>query len=406
MSAVFYYAGRSAEGRLVRGTVEAPSRDAAAAQLRARSLCLTSLESGDRPVGALARIALRLRRPSPARATLFRSFATLIGAGISVRSAIEALLRQSDGSLKDALTSMASEVEAGAALSKAMESNPSVFSRIAVAIVHAGEVGGTLEDALAVLADMEERERALRKRVGAALAYPAVVCVTAAGLVLFLLAQTMPAFAAMFSSMRVPLPATTRLLIAAGEWLHSPLPWILLVAVPTATWILASRCRSSQAPWAITLDRLRLKIPLYGPIIAKAAAARFARGFGSLLRAGVDVAAALEAAIRVVDASAYRHALREVLPALHGGEPLAPPFERTRLFDATFLQLVRAGEESGSIDAMLLRVAHHYETDVESALAGFTAVLEPILICVLGAAIGTIVASIIIPLYSMIGNIQ
>jgi type IV pilus assembly protein PilC len=403
---VFYYAGRSADGRLVRGTVEASSRDAAAGQLRARSLWLTSLESGDRPAGALTRLALRLRRPSPARATLFRSFATLIGAGISVRSAIEALLRQSDGSLKDALTAMASEVEAGAALSKAMEGNPAVFSRIAIAIVHAGEVGGTLEDALAVLADMEERERALRKRVGAALAYPAVVSATSAGLVLFLLAQTMPAFAAMFSSMHVPLPATTRLLIAVGSALHSPLPWMLLAAITAAAWTLAVRGRSSEAPWALAFDRMRLKVPLYGPIIAKAAAARFARGFGSLLRAGVDVAAALEAAIRVVDASVYRHGLREVLPALRGGEPLAPPLERSGLFDATFLQLFRAGEESGSIDAMLLRVAHHYELDVESALAGFTAVLEPILICVLGAAIGTIVASIIIPLYSMIGNIQ
>jgi len=141
-------------------------------------------------------------------------------------------------------------------------------------------------------------------------------------------------------------------------------------------------------------------------MIAKATVARFARTLGSLLHAGVDVVGALEASAAVVEGFVYRSGLRAINEALGRGETLVSPFEASGLFDATFLQLLRAGEESGTVDAMLLRLALYYELDVETALSALTTILEPLLICALGAAIGTIVASIIIPLYSMIGNIQ
>lgn len=402
----FYYTGRAADGRRVRGAVEASSRGAAALALHGRCVFVTDLETRSGTSRASRWPAIGLRRQSRCRTVFFRSFATLVGAGVSLHAALSALLRQSDGAFAETLKSVAAEVEAGTPLSAAMDLYPQSFSSIVVAIVRAGEVGGSLDDALRVVADLEERERSLRQRVTSALAYPAVVSLVAFGLVTFLLANTMPAFAAMFASMHVALPPVTRALIAVGKALHHPLPWVAVASVATALGVAARRFERSQAGWALAVDSLRLRLPLFGAIVVNTTLAQFARTFGCLLRAGVDVATALDASANVAPSQVYRRGLRAVDDALRRGDALTAPFEASGLFDPTFLQLLRTGEESGTVDAMLLRLAAHYDADVEATLAGLTAVLEPILICALGATIGTIVASIIIPLYSMIGNIQ
>lgn len=402
----FYYAGRTTDGRRVDGSVEAASPTAAVAHLHGRSIYVTALNARTSPGGALRPFLSVFKLPSRARGTFFRSFATLVGAGVSLRSAIAALVGQSNGPFAETLRSIAAEVEVGTALSSALELHPNAFPAVVVAIVRAGEVGGSLDEALRVAADLEERERSLRRRVSSALAYPAVVSLTAFGLVTFLLANTMPAFATMFASMHVALPVTTRFLIAAGTTLQRPLPWILFGAAVLSVAITASRFERSQGQWAIALDRLRLRMPILGAIVVKTTVGRFSRTFGSLLRAGVDLTSALEASANVAPSQVYRRGLLAIDDALRRGDALTTPFEASGLFDATFLQLLRTGETSGCVDSMLLRLATHYDADVEAMLAALTAVLEPFLICALGVTIGTIVASIIIPLYTMIGNIQ
>jgi type IV pilus assembly protein PilC len=388
------------------GSLEAGSRDAAIGHLRGRSVFVTSLESGATVRGAWASVGIALRGSSSARPAFFRSFATLISAGIPVHEALVTLTRRNDSAFAEILSAIAADVEAGGALSRAMAAHPHDFSGVAIAIVNAGEVGGKLEEALLLLADLEERDRNLRKRLAAATAYPIVVATAAVALVLFLLANTMPAIAATFMSLHVALPTTTRVLLAIGNRLHEPAPWAALAGCSVAAMVAARRFKTSQASWAIAADRLRLTVPLLGPIVAKAMVARFARTLSALLGAGVDVVQALAAAAGVVEGPVYRNGLNAVSDALRGGDGLLASFEASGLFDPIFLQMLRAGEEGGSIDSMLLRLAQYYEVDVEAATATFTTVLEPLLICTLGAAVGTIVASIIIPLYSMIGEIQ
>ncbi|HEU5479574.1 MAG TPA: type II secretion system F family protein [Candidatus Tumulicola sp.] len=403
---LLYYAGRTIEGTRVRGSIEAATRETALGHLRSRAVFVTTLETAATVRGAWTRLGIMLGRDAVPPAAFYRSFGTLIAAGIPVRRALETLIRQTDGGFAEVLSSIAADVENGSALSKAMELHPHEFSRIAIAIVRAGETGGTLDEALQVLAELEERDRGLRKRLSAALAYPIAVVVAASGLVAFLLVNTMPSFAAMFSAMHVALPLPTRVLIAIGVRLQDPRSWIAAAAFAASIAVAARRLKESDSPLAALADRARLRSPVLGGVIAKTAAARFARTLGSLLRAGVDVVLALDAAAGVVDGFVYRSGLTAVDRALRRGETLTSAFAASGLFDATFLQLVRAGEESGGLDPMLLRLAHYYELDVETALATLTTVLEPALICILGIVIGTIVASIIIPLYTMIGNIQ
>jgi type IV pilus assembly protein PilC len=403
---VFYYTGRASDGRRLQGSIEAVSRDAAAMHLRGRSVFITTLETLATVTGAwtFARLALRT---TGARAVFFRSFAALLGAGVPVRRALDTTIQQSGtGSFGEILASIVAEIDAGSTLSSAFERHPNDFSPIAVAVLKAGERSGALDEAVRTLAELEERDRTLRRKVTAALAYPLVVSLAAGGLVAFLIANTIPAFAAMFAEMHVALPAGTRLLIATAAIVRNPNLWLGMSCTAIICTVALRGYKTSESAWASYLDIARLRVPLVGPIVVKSTVARFARTLGSLLRAGVDVVAALETAAGVVDGFTYRHGVRAIIDALRRGEALTAPFEATGLFDATFLQLVRAGEESGTLDDMLFRIASYYEADVETALSSLTSILEPVLICALGAAIGTIVASIIIPLYSMIGNIQ
>jgi type IV pilus assembly protein PilC len=390
----------------VSGSIGAETRDAAMAHLRARGLFVTLLETAKTARGAIAGIAAMLTRSASSRSAFFRSFATLVGVGIPIKRALDTLVAESrDPAFAEALRSICADVESGTALSAAMERHAAEFSAVVVAMVGAGEVAGNLAGALQSVADLEERNRALRKRVLSALSYPAVVAVAAAGLVLFLIADTMPAFAGMFEQMRVTVPPVTRLLIAAGIALHSPRLWAIAIAMGIAGAVAAWHYARSTNAWASALDRATLRVPLIGDLLRKTLVVRFARTLGSLLSAGVDVVASLESSTHV-GGRTFREALKGAVESLRAGHPFAAPLEASGLFDGTFLLLVRVGEESGTLDAMLLRIASYYEVDVETGLATLTGIVEPALICLLGAAIGTIVASIIVPLYSMIGSIK
>ncbi len=403
---VFYYQARHADGMRVSGSIGAESREAAMTHLRARGLFVTLLETAKTARGALAGIAATLTRSAASRAAFFRSFATLVGVGIAIKRALDTLVAESrDPAFAEALRSICADVESGTALSAAMGRHPAEFSPVVVSMVAAGEAAGNLAGALQAIAELEERNRALRKRVLSALSYPAVVAVAAVGLVLFLIADTMPAFAGMFEQMRVAVPPVTRALIAAGGALRSPQLWLVVAACVAASVTAAWRYARSSHAWTLVFDRAALRLPLVGDILRKTLTVRFARTLGSLLSAGVDVVASLETS-RHVGGRTFREALKGAVESLRSGNPFAAPLEASGLFDRTFLLLVRVGEESGTLDAMLLRIAAYYEIDVETGLAALTGVLEPALICLLGAAIGTIVASIIVPLYSMIGSIK
>jgi type IV pilus assembly protein PilC len=367
---------------------------------------VTSLDGAATFPGIVARIRLSLNHDAGARLAAFRSLAALIEAGVPLRRSLETVTAgPSRESIIDALRSVSAKVETGTALSLAMEDHPHEFSSMTVAIVRAGEAGGSLDEALRTLARWEERDRSLRRKIVATLTYPAVVSVAAATLLLFLVGNTIPAFAATFAQMHARLPLVTRVLLRLGSAVDSPelvpsIGIVVAIIIATTTWAKHRYPLLTEA-----LDRFRFRFPLVGPVLSKASAARLARTLGSLLQAGVDVVTSIEICSGVVG-PAHRSCLKDVTASLRRGDGLVAPFEQSGLFDPTFAQLLRSGEESGAIDAMFARIARFYESDVETSLLALTSILEPILICTLGLAVGTIVASIIIPLYSMIGTIQ
>jgi type IV pilus assembly protein PilC len=307
--------------------------------------------------------------------------------------------------LRESLRSVLADIEHGTSLGDAMERRPRAFAPLYVAMVRAGEAGGILDDVLERLASFLERDADLRKKVRAALAYPAVVVTTALGLVLFLIARIVPMFAQMFDAFHVELPATTRALLALGGALQQPGAWLAGAAVPAAcAAAVAGVARTRHG--ALVLDHVRLRLPVVGPLLHKAITARIARMLATLLRSGIELVGAIAVVRPVAGSPAYAAALDSVDVALRAGEPLTAPLEASRLFDPLAVALVRVGEETGLVDEMLLKVAAYFESDVEGAIATLGAVLEPALIVALGGIVGFIVFSVFIPLYALIGSVS
>jgi len=406
MASVYAYTARNGEGRFVAGSLQAENREQALAHLRTRTLFVTSISAAGSATSVIGSIVTAWPISAAARTAFFRSFATLIRAGVPIRRALDVVVESCrDARLREAFRSVSSDIESGSELSTAMSRRPREFSRLFVAMIRAGELGGALDDILERLATLLERHLAVRKKVRAALGYPVIVASAALGLVLFLVGSTVPAFASMFAEMRVTLPWSTRVLIAAGNALKNPLVWGAVAAIPPLILGTIRAGRRSQRI-AIRIDQFVLALPVFGAVLRKAVITRFSRTLGTLLLSGVPLLEAIGAANDVIDNAVYSRLTRDLSAALREGTSIAVALEQSSLFEGLFLQLVRVGEETGTLDAMLLRIADYYELDVETAVAALGSVIEPILMIALGALVGVIVASILIPLYSMIGSIK
>lgn len=398
MSTLFHYTARSGEGIFVRGSLEAADAPAALGWLRARALFVTSLESDGGIRGAVAG-AIGGRVTSAAVVSFFRSFSVLVRAGVPMRRALDVTVQQcADGRLREALASVAADLENGLSLSDAMARRPREFRTLHVTLIRAGEAGGVLDDVLDRLAALLERERAARKRLGAALVYPAAVAAAASALVIFLMTSVVPMFRSMYEQLHVPLPPITALLLAAGSALQ--MPWTWAVVLPCAA-LCAAATRSANIR-----EALFLRIPFAGAVMRKATLAILARTLGTLLRSGVGIVAALEVAEGVVASTPYAESLAALRESLAGGAAFSEPLALSGLYEPLFIQMLRVGEETGTLDAMLLRIADYYDLDVETALAALGSLLEPVLMLFLGGAVAFITAAVFIPLYTLIGSMK
>lgn len=406
MASLYYYTARDLSGAAVRGSVEAGTASAALASLRTRALLVTSLENASSARGTIAG-ALQFGAPSlTSLAAFFRSFSTLVHAGVPMRRSLEVTIDQCpDRRLREALASAAADIESGLALSDALSRHPREFPRLYVAMIRAGEVGGVLDEVLERIAGVLERDRAVRKRIWAALTYPATVMCAAVGLVFFLIGSIVPMFRTMYDQLHVPLPAVTRALIDAGTALHSPVTWSVLAAATLSAALLVVRARSSGAVAGL-FEAVLFSLPLAGAIARKASIARFARMLGTLLRSGVGMVTALEVVTDIISSARYRESIADLRRALREGSLISEPLAQSGLYEPMFVQMLRVGEETGSLDAMLLRLADYYDLDIETMLSTLASLLEPAMIVFLGGAVGFIVAAIFIPLYTLIGNIR
>jgi type IV pilus assembly protein PilC len=405
----FAYQAKDATGKSVNGVIEAENERVLRAKLREMNYYVTGITQ-KQTTGLntdLGQYLSKLKGVNEQALVVFaRQFATMINAGLAMVRCLDVLSVQTeDGVLKPVITSVRREVEGGSTLAAALGKFPKVFSPLFVNMVRAGELGGILDDVLNRLATFLEKDFNLKKKVKSAMTYPAVILVMAVLIVLFLVIFIMPTFVELFNGMQMKLPVPTKILIMFTNGARNPYifgPAIVLIIV---AFIAFNRYTSTQTGRR-QYDAFKLKLPVFGMLIRKVAISRFCRTLGTLLQSGVPIMQALEIVGKASGNEVIAETVNKVRESVREGESIAVPLQLSGLFPPLVTQMVAVGEETGNLDGMLAKISDFYDTEVEYMLASLTALLEPILILIMGFIVGFIVVSVFLPLYQIIGNIK
>ncbi len=328
-----------------------------------------------------------------------RQLATLIDAGLPLLRSLNVLISQQKPSkLRDILREISGDIQQGSTFAEALSKHPKGFDRLYVNMVRAGEVGGMLEVVLNRLAVFMERRQALKRKVRGALIYPIAVIVIASGIVGFLLTYVVPVFAEVFKDFGGNLPAPTQFLMSAGDFMRYRW-WLLLVCINGT--IITFKVMFKFKVVKSASDRVVLKIPLIGDLVIKVAVARFARTLGTLITSGVPILQALKITKETIGNEVIQNAVQKVHDSIKEGDTIAAPLDESKVFPAMVVNMIDVGEETGSLDAMLMKVADIYDAEVEAAVEAMLALLEPAIIIVLGGIIGFIVVSLYLPIFTL-----
>ncbi len=407
--AVFEYSGiASKTGKNVKGFRDAENVRALRALLKKEGILLTSAEEGSekktRKKGEVDPLAF-LRRVTQAEvAVMTRQLATLIRAGIPLVESITALTEQVENEeLIRVLSSVRQSLKEGTSFARSLAAHPRVFPPLYINMIEAGEASGTLEAVAERLADFMENQSRLKGKVVGALAYPVAMSIFATGLVTFLMMAVVPKLTSIFDNLGQALPWYTQLLIFISETM-TDFWWLLLLVLGGGIWgfLRWKRTESGQLRW----DDLRLQFPIFGRLNLLVSLARFTRTLSTLLASGVQLLPAMEIGKNVMENSKLEGVIGEAIGSIREGESIAEPLRRSGAFPPMVTHMIAVGEKSGQLEEMLQNVSRAYESEVETKIATMTSLLEPIMIAVMGGAVGFIVMAIMMPLMQMNNLVQ
>ncbi|MBC1240155.1 type II secretion system F family protein [Nostoc sp. 2RC] len=334
------------------------------------------------------------------KAVFSRQFAVLMNAGVAIVRSLGVLSEQcSNTKLKQALVEISNDVQTGMNLSEAMRKHPECFDGLYVSMIQAGEVGGVLDEVLNRLAKLLEDVARLQNQIKSALSYPTVVGFIAVAIFLGMTIFLIPVFAKIFTEIGTELPPLTQFLMDASIFLRSPKVFGLIGGL---VGLKMAYSRYAKTPVGRqTIDRLSLKMPLFGDLIQKSSVARFSRTFGSLTRSGVPILTCLEIVRDTSGNQVIANAIDAARLEIQQGGMISIALQRDQVFPAMAIQMISIGEETGELDGMLMKVADFYEDEVEQAVKALTSVLEPIMILVLGGMVGTILLAMYLPMFKV-----
>ena len=335
-----------------------------------------------------------------------RQLATLIDAGLPLLRGLNVLAKQErDSVLKGTINKLADSVQGGSTFSEGLAQHPRIFNDLYVNMVKAGELGGVLEVVLTRLAEFQEKAQKIKNKVVAAMVYPIIVLVLAVGIMTFLLIFIVPRFQAIFHDMLgdKPLPTITLFVIAVSEFMQNH--WAILLGVVVAIIVgykISARTRAGR----VVLDRVKLRMPLFGDLIRKTSISRFSRTLGTLVTSGVPILQALTITRETAGNSVIARAISQVHDSVKEGESIVLPLETSGAFPPMVISMIDVGEETGQLPEMLLKIAEVYDDEVDNSVAAITSLLEPIMIVFLAVVVGTIVIALFMPLISIITSLQ
>lgn len=394
----YTYTARNAEGVLISGTIAAIDELSAARRLQSMNMAPLNIRVSGAGKGANKQ--LRAKRVKAKDLSILGSqFATMLDAGLLLVRTIQSVEEQTTHpELKRVLPLLRKSVEEGTPLSEAMRKHPEIFPNLMIGMIAAGEESGHLSEAMAQSAQNYEKEAKLRSKVKSAMMYPVVVLVIAAVMLMIMLIFVVPKFSGIFTSLGGSLPLPTLILVKMSHAAGVLIPALIVSGfVGSIVW----RKKKSDIRVRRILDPLKLKMPIMGTFFQKIALARFARIFGSLLSSGVPMLQALDIVANTSGNLVISDALQDVRRAVHSGKEIAPTLANYNVFPPIVVQMVAAGEETGTIPSMLNKVADFYEVEVDTASDALTSILEPVLIVLLAVVVGSMVISLYLPLFKI-----
>src|SRR6202163_3700142 len=400
---VYTYRGTNRSGSSVSGEVTATSKTDLQNILRRQQITATKMsEKGkefNMPTFGGSVKAKEL-------AIFTRQFSVMIDAGLPLVQCLEILASQQENKFfQKVLVNTRSQVEGGATLSAAMRGSPKVFDALYVNMVEAGETGGILDTILQRLSTYIEKNVKLKRAVQSAMVYPIGVMSIAAAVIILLLWKVVPIFATLFAGLGVDLPLPTKIVIGLSNFIGSIFG--LLIVVAGAGAIIAIKVWYGTEQGRYVLDSIILKMPILGLLMRKIAVARFTRTLGTLIASGVPILEGLDIAARTAgNAAVVGRPLQKVRRSPEEGKSLTEPLKESAVFPGMVTQMISVGEQTGSMDAMLQKIADFYEEEVDAAVKDLLTALEPVMIVFLGVVVDGVVISMYLPLFSLIGKLS
>jgi type IV pilus assembly protein PilC len=395
---VFEYVGKNKYGQIVRGTKIAPTRDDAK-RMVARDQIIVQKIKQKGGFGLDLHIFQGKVVKVDELSIFTRQLATIINAGIPIVQGLGILASQiKNKKFQSVVATVKSDIESGVSLEESLRKHPRAFSELYVNMASAGEKSGNMPEVLSRLAKYLEREASVRGKVKSAMTYPVVVLVVAISIALGILYKVVPTFAALFADLGAELPILTQILISASHLLVNNFIWLVLVTIGM---FFAIRSYSRTYNGRRTIDRIKLKLPVFSDLLIKGAVARFSRTLSTMITSGIDLLVALEITAKTSGNSIIEDALMEARNKVTQGRSLNDSIEKFKVFPPMLSQMIKVGEETASLDEMLSKIADFYEEEVDRAVDTLLSLIEPIMIVFLGVLIGGMVVALYLPMFSL-----
>ena len=393
---VFTWEGTDKKGKKVKGESNAASPSVVKADLRRQGIKPLKV----RKKSALFSSTKKKRITAKDIAVFMRQLATMMSAGVPLVQSFEIIGRGHENpSMQELVLTIKADVESGSTLASALAKHPLYFDELVCNLVVAGEQAGILEGLLDKIATYKEKTEALKAKIKKALTYPIAVIIVAFVVTAILLIFVVPTFQNLFEGFGADLPAFTQMVINLSEWMQSNW-WLLILAIVGLGYGFGQAKRRS-IKFAHGLDRLVLKMPIIGEILTKAIIARYARTLSTMFAAGVPLVEAMESVAGAAGNAVFSHAILQMRDNVATGQQLQLSMTQTGLFPNMVVQMVAIGEESGSLDAMLAKVADFYEQEVDDAVDNLSSLLEPLIMAILGILVGGLVIAMYLPIFKM-----
>lgn len=398
----FAWEGTTRSGQVMKGEMEAPTTEAVQGQLRRQGIAPGKIK--ERGKGLDVNIPGFEPKVTTRDLVIFtRQFATMIDAGLPLVQCLDILGKQQDNkTFKKILVQVKEDVESGSTFADALKKHPKAFDELYVNLVAAGEIGGILDTILNRLAAYIEKALKLKKQVKSAMTYPATIIGIAVVVISVILVFVIPSFEKMFRDFGGELPMPTQIVIAISNFIQSYI-FVIIGGIFGSIWLIKRIYKTPQG--RLRMDQLALRLPVMGVLVRKVAVAKFTRTLGTMISSGVPILDGLDIVAKTAGNKVVENAIYHVAKSISEGKTIAEPLEKSGVFPPMVCQMIAVGEQSGSIDTMLNKIADFYDDEVDDAVGNLTAMMEPLLMLFLGTTVGGLVVAMYLPIFKLAGAV-